>query len=87
MKYRYDYGSNSFIAKLNVSDDVKCENAICEMNEIHNLPACENKNVTISHTSCDPPNKIIELDVPPGKYKLVSICIFTKEYNSTCFSF
>ncbi|XP_025776885.1 receptor-type tyrosine-protein phosphatase C isoform X2 [Puma concolor] len=97
VKYRYDYGNNSFIAKLNVSDDVKCENAICKMNEIHNLPACENKNVTISHTSCDPPNKIIELDVPPDPESFylktcteptkanISICLrLEKKENFTC---
>ncbi|XP_043423479.1 receptor-type tyrosine-protein phosphatase C isoform X3 [Prionailurus bengalensis] len=97
VKYRYDYGNNSFIAKLNVSDDVKCENAICKMNEIRNLPACENKNVTISHTSCDPPNKIIELDVPPDPESFylktcteptkanISICLrLEKKENFTC---
>ncbi|XP_058556976.1 receptor-type tyrosine-protein phosphatase C isoform X2 [Neofelis nebulosa] len=97
VKYRYDYGNNSFIAKLNVSYDVKCENAICEMNEIRNLPACENKNVTISHTSCDPPNKIIELDVPPDPESFylktcteptkanTSICLrLEKKKNFTC---
>lgn len=87
MEYHYDNKDGSYKAKLNVSDQVNCEKATCSKNEILNLTECENKNVTISHNSCGTPNKILNLEVPPGKYKLVSICIFTKQYNSMCLSF
>lgn len=83
----YDYEANSFTAKLNVSGEVECKNPTCSNNTIPNLAACEYENVTISHSSCVPPYKFLKLDVPPGKYKLVSICIFTKKYNSTCLAF
>uniref|UniRef100_A0A8C0QZR3 Receptor-type tyrosine-protein phosphatase C n=1 Tax=Canis lupus dingo TaxID=286419 RepID=A0A8C0QZR3_CANLU len=76
----YYYEPNSFVAKLNVNDTVNCDQ--CKKNEISNLKECENLNITISHSSCDSPNKTLTLEVPPGKYKLVSICIYAKKYNS-----
>ncbi|XP_004417473.1 PREDICTED: receptor-type tyrosine-protein phosphatase C-like [Odobenus rosmarus divergens] len=66
VKYHYDNETKSFKAKLNVSDDVICKNASCPNKEINDLPECENTNVTISHNSCHIPNKILNLEVPPG---------------------
>ena len=81
----YYYEPNSFVAKLNVNDTVNCDQ--CKKNEISNLKECENLNITISHSSCDSPNKTLTIEVPPGKYKLVSICIYAKKYNSMCLAF
>ncbi|KAF3823247.1 hypothetical protein GH733_010683 [Mirounga leonina] len=66
VKYHYDNETKSFKAKLNVSDEVNCGNATCVENEIQTLPECANINVTISHNSCLTPNKILNLEVPPG---------------------
>nr|XP_035924471.1 receptor-type tyrosine-protein phosphatase C isoform X2 [Halichoerus grypus] len=66
VKYHYDNETKSFKAKLNVSDKVNCGNDKCVENEIHSLPECTNTNVTISHNSCHIPNKILNLEVPPG---------------------
>lgn len=83
MEYHYKE-NNSFEARLNAADSVSCENVTCENNTIYNLTECSHASFTISHESCVGPKKILTLEVPPGKYKLVSICIFTKLYNSTC---
>ena len=89
MEYHYNIVNKLFDAKLNVNDNdtVSCENATCEDNKIADLTECLQMNVTISHNSCGLPNKALTLKVPPGKYKLASICIFTKQYNSTCLAF
>ncbi|XP_044772282.1 receptor-type tyrosine-protein phosphatase C [Neomonachus schauinslandi] len=66
VKYHYDDETKSFKAKLNVSDKVNCGNDTCVENEIQTLARCANINVTISHNSCHTPNKILNLEVPPG---------------------
>ncbi|XP_027976106.1 receptor-type tyrosine-protein phosphatase C isoform X3 [Eumetopias jubatus] len=96
VKYQYDNETKSFKAKLNVSVYVNCENDTCLKNEIHGLPECANTNVTISHNSCHTPNKILNLEVPPGPegFNLkdcteadkanTSICLKVEEKNFTC---
>ncbi|XP_029791270.1 receptor-type tyrosine-protein phosphatase C isoform X3 [Suricata suricatta] len=93
--YQYDNKTKSFTAKLNVSDEGECNNTTCLKNELKNLIACENKNVSIGHTSCTPP-KILELAVPPDpeSYSLktctepikanTSICLKVAHYNFSC---
>uniref|UniRef100_A0A8C0KFW1 Receptor-type tyrosine-protein phosphatase C n=1 Tax=Canis lupus dingo TaxID=286419 RepID=A0A8C0KFW1_CANLU len=91
----YYYEPNSFVAKLNVNDTVNCDQ--CKKNEISNLKECENLNITISHSSCDSPNKTLTLEVPPdrGNFDLedctqkekanTSICVRVEEKkNFTC---
>ncbi|XP_077631274.1 receptor-type tyrosine-protein phosphatase C isoform X2 [Crocuta crocuta] len=82
----YDYEANSFTAKLNVSDEVECNNPPCSNNTIPNLAACENKNVTISHSSCVPPYKFLKLEVPPDpeSYSLETCTEAIKANTSLC---
>uniref|UniRef100_A0A452VNL2 Receptor-type tyrosine-protein phosphatase C n=1 Tax=Ursus maritimus TaxID=29073 RepID=A0A452VNL2_URSMA len=97
VEYHYDNKDGSYKAKLNVSDQVNCENATCSENEILDLTECENKNVTISHNSCGTPNKILNLEVPPDPESFdlrdctekekanTSICLTVEEKKSfTC---
>lgn len=74
MRYIYDDSSKNFNANLEGDKKPKCEFADCEK-ELKNLPECSQKNVTLSNGSCTP-DKIINLDVPPGECQLPSICVF-----------
>ncbi|XP_072589536.1 receptor-type tyrosine-protein phosphatase C isoform X1 [Vulpes vulpes] len=80
----YYYEPNSFAAKLNVNDTVNC--AQCENNVISNLKECENLNVTISHSSCESPNKTLTLEVPPdpGNFYLEDCTQKEKANTSIC---
>lgn len=78
MAYVYDNGTRSFRAKLNVTDKVTCSPIQC-INNIFNLEACYITSVNITDTSCNSSApKSLTLYVPPGKYKLITTCTFTK---------
>lgn len=78
MAYGYDNGTRSFQAKLNVSDKLTCSPVPCANSTIFKLAACNVTSVTISDKSCSAPFKRLTLYVPPGKYKLITTCTFTK---------
>lgn len=83
MKYRYNNSTKSYDAELNVTDKVECNSTkpnrtiSCVNNMFHGLSECEIFTVHINHNSCSS-YKELKLEVPPGKYPLISICIFTK---------
>ncbi|NP_001103359.1 receptor-type tyrosine-protein phosphatase C isoform 2 precursor [Rattus norvegicus] len=66
VRYIYDDSSKNFNANLEGDKKPKCEYTDCEK-ELKNLPECSQKNVTLSNGSCTP-DKIINLDVPPGTH-------------------
>lgn len=95
VSYIYDNSSKNFNAFLKGDKNPKCEYADCEK-ELKNLPECSQKTVTLSNGSCTP-DKIINLDVPPGIHNFelknctpdieanTSICLEWKVKNNfTC---
>ncbi|ELW57889.1 Receptor-type tyrosine-protein phosphatase C [Tupaia chinensis] len=62
--YEYDYINHTYSATLNATETVECQPE-CINNTVHGLKECENIDISISHTSCAFPNKIVSLNVPP----------------------
>lgn len=73
MKYSFN-DNKTFTATLDVKRE-ECEPPGCEK-EHRGLSACQTKNISMSHPSCEPPFEYV-LEVPPGKCQLLSICVFT----------
>uniref|UniRef100_A0A8C5ZDL7 Receptor-type tyrosine-protein phosphatase C n=1 Tax=Marmota marmota marmota TaxID=9994 RepID=A0A8C5ZDL7_MARMA len=80
VNYKYDKNNKSFTAELNVPDDVLGDLKDYK-SKFQGLQGCENYIFNLSHNSCTTPLKLLKLEVPPGKYQFISICIFinTKE--------
>ena len=73
MRYSFN-DNNTFTATLDYTGE-ECEPLRCE--EQHpGLSACETKIISMSHFSCEPPLEY-PLEVPPGKCRLLSVCVFT----------
>uniref|UniRef100_A0A8C6ES60 protein-tyrosine-phosphatase n=1 Tax=Marmota marmota marmota TaxID=9994 RepID=A0A8C6ES60_MARMA len=75
VNYKYDKNNKSFTAELNVPDDVLGDLKDYK-SKFQGLQGCENYIFNLSHNSCTTPLKLLKLEVPPGKYQFISICIF-----------
>nr|XP_020765701.1 receptor-type tyrosine-protein phosphatase C isoform X1 [Odocoileus virginianus texanus]XP_020765702.1 receptor-type tyrosine-protein phosphatase C isoform X1 [Odocoileus virginianus texanus]XP_020765703.1 receptor-type tyrosine-protein phosphatase C isoform X1 [Odocoileus virginianus texanus] len=62
VSYVFNKDNNTFTATLDVKEE--CKPPECEK-EYSGLHACVNKNISMSHSSCEPPFQHV-LEVPPG---------------------
>ncbi|XP_051039146.1 receptor-type tyrosine-protein phosphatase C isoform X2 [Phodopus roborovskii] len=68
VKYHYNSSNKSFEAELTGEKNPKCEAVDCE--KLETLRQCSHEYFNVSNGSCIP-NKMIELDVPPGPENFV----------------
>jgi hypothetical protein len=73
VKYIYDNKSKLYDVKLDYHGEEPCQTTDCT-SMLQGLNECSTKSINVSHPSCEPP-KILELHVPPGKYKFISTSI------------
>lgn len=72
MHYVYNNESETYNATLSDENG----NPFKSEEPLHGLKECEKKNINITHPSCYLPFKYL-LEVPPGKYPLISVRAFT----------
>uniref|UniRef100_A0A8C0AF73 Receptor-type tyrosine-protein phosphatase C n=1 Tax=Bos mutus grunniens TaxID=30521 RepID=A0A8C0AF73_BOSMU len=81
VKYSFNDDNYTFTATLDVKGE-ECEPPECEK-EHRGLSACQTKNISMSHPSCEPPFEYpLEVPPDPNQFQLVD-CVEDEEANTS----